>query len=80
MVTGSIDSENTKTLQHRDIRKINLKKFVSIEVRDVGSDSETFAALKLLPSSDEDFMLELKVKPIYKKYNKNKKYVHYGEY
>ena len=64
-VKGSVEIENTKTLQHRDSIKSNLKKFVLIEVSDVGSKTEKFTTLTSLPSCDKDFMQELKVRPTY---------------
>ena len=66
--------------KRRDLRKSNLKNFVGIEVSDVGSETETLTTLISLPSCDEDFMQELKVKPMYIKHNMNKNYVYYGEY
>ena len=79
MVEGSVDIENDKTLQHRQLESI-LKKFVRIEFSGVEYETKTLTMLTLFLSCDEDFMQESKIKPVYIKHKKNKNYVYYGEY
>ena len=47
-------------------KKKNSKKFVWNKVSNVGPETETMAMLTPIPSCDEDFMRELKVKYMYK--------------
>ena len=72
MVEDNIEIENTKTLQYRELRESILNKLCGIEVCDVGSETETLKTLTTIPSFDDDFMQELKLKHIYKVHNEQK--------
>ena len=75
MVEENVGNENIKSLQHRVVRKSSLKKFIWIELSDVGFETEILTTLTSLPSCDEDFLHELKVKLKYIKHDVNKNYV-----